>query len=381
MNTTRDLDQLLRDHFGGRADRAVLDGQLDAILLQTANLRQRPGWLAALRSPSMTTQAIAGRVAVPNVVWLAALVALTLAVLLATVFIVGGRPAGPPLNGRLLISRFESGSSIGGSRSSLTPLTLMVATRLSFGRNLHDMAHRSLDGKTILFSESFLNPDMTTTSTGLGRERRRQWLPDPRRSAFVRSAQSLACSAWSPDGTRVLCEGWDYPDPSRNGLYTISSTDGSDLVRVTTPPPDSHEVQGSSSSTQTSGRDIPGTYSPDGTMIAFAGAVAPFTDGTTGIERQDGLMVVNTDGTGRRRVGTLVTGDRAEWSPDGRLILVSSGGRLYSVEVSHWSCDASHDHGSADRPCMKRARSPDGTRIPFGRSGEGRSLYDAPRWH
>ena len=56
MNTTPDFDQLLRTHFGQRADLTVIDRQLDGVLDRTANSRQRPGWLAALRSNSTTTR-------------------------------------------------------------------------------------------------------------------------------------------------------------------------------------------------------------------------------------------------------------------------------------------------------------------------------------
>ena len=117
-----------------------------------------------------------------------------------------------------------------------------------------------------------------------------------------------------------------------------------------TTPPDSNNMYGGYSADETGGRDIPGTYSPDGTMIAFVGAIAPATDGSTGIEaRRDGLMIVNADGTGRHRVGTLDIGDRAEWSPDGRSILVSSQGRLYSVDIVTGSATPLADQGSARR--------------------------------
>lgn len=369
MSTTRDLDQLLRDHFGGRADRTVLDGQLDAILLQSANLRQRPGWLAALRSPSMTTQAIAGRVAVPRVVWLAALVALTLVLILAAAFVAGGRPADPTLNGRILIGQFDE--AVGGT--VIYTVDPDGSHPVQVRPEPLDGARWSPDGKTILLSESFMSVDMTTTSNvsvvnadgG-----------DYRTLSAVGSYAplNLACADWSPDGTRVLCEGWDYADPSRNGLYTISSSDGGDLVRVTTPP-DSHDIHGTFSPAQTGGRDIPGTYSPDGRMIAFAGAVAPFTDGTTEIEQQVGLMVVNTDGTGRRRVGTLVIGDRAEWSPDGRSILVSSQGRLYSVDVATAAATPLTIKDQPDAILGGATWSPDGTRILFGKFGGGEAFY------
>jgi hypothetical protein len=371
MNTTRDLDQLLRDHFGDRADQAVLDGQLDGILLQTADLRQRPGWLAALRSPSMTTQAIAVRAAVPRVVWLAVLVALTLAVLLAAAFVAGGHPAGSPLNGRLLFGRFEAGSSTGGSIFYTVDPDGSHLVQLR--PEVHDSARWSPDGKTVLLSESFENADRTTTYTvSVVNADGSDFRTLPAVGSYA--PLNLACSDWSPDATRVLCEGWDYTDHSRSGLYTIRSSDGGDLVRVTTPP-DSHDMHGSFSPTETSGRDIPGTYSPDGKMIAFAGAVAPATNGTTGIEaQQDGLMVVNTDGTGRRRVGTLVIGDRAEWSPDGRSILVVST-RVYSVDVATGLATPLTIKDQPDARLGTATWSPDGARILFAKFGGGAVFY------
>ena len=106
-------------------------------------------------------------------------------------------------------------------------------------------------------------------------------------------------------------------------------------------------------------------------MIAFVGAVAPFPDGTTDIERQDGLMVVNTDGTGRRRVGTLGDGSRAEWSPDGRSILVSSRG-LYSVDVATGVATRRTIEDQPDACLGGATWSPDGTRILFKKYGGGR---------
>jgi hypothetical protein len=67
---------------------------------------------------------------------------------------------------------------------------------------------------------------------------------------------NLACWAWSPRGTRLACEGWDDVHPTRPaGVFTVRSSDGGDLVRVTANPYGGH--------------DIPGDYSPDGTRIVF----------------------------------------------------------------------------------------------------------------
>ena len=47
---------------------------------------------------------------------------------------------------------------------------------------------------------------------------------------------NVGCMLWSPDGTRLACEGWDDTDPTRNGIYTINASDGGDLQRVTSSP-------------------------------------------------------------------------------------------------------------------------------------------------
>ncbi len=83
--------------------------------------------------------------------------------------------------------------------------------------------------------------------------------------------------AWSPDGERLACEVFGNDDSSLNGIYTIRTSDGRDLSRITTNP---------------GGDDIPGDYSPDGTRMVF-------------IRLEDdtpvGYFVTNVDGSGMRQ--------------------------------------------------------------------------------
>ena len=73
-------------------------------------------------------------------------------------------------------------------------------------------------------------------------------IPDP--------TLNLPCTFWTPDATRLICEGWDDVHPHRAaGLFSISSTDGSDLVRITRNPYGGH--------------DIPADVSPDGSQIVI----------------------------------------------------------------------------------------------------------------
>ena len=44
---------------------------------------------------------------------------------------------------------------------------------------------------------------------------------------------NLVCTVWSPDDRRLACQGWDETKPERGGIYTVRSSDGRDLVRLT----------------------------------------------------------------------------------------------------------------------------------------------------
>lgn len=112
---------------------------------------------------------------------------------------------------------------------------------------------------------------------------------------------------WSPDGTRILAQGWDNTDPSRKGLYTVQSTDGGDLVRLTDPgEPD----------------DYPITFSPDGTKVLLGRTHPPYDH-----HGPMTLMAVGADGSGLVRLNppgttaglTFSTGS-ASWSPDGQQV-------------------------------------------------------------
>jgi Tol biopolymer transport system component len=120
--------------------------------------------------------------------------------------------------------------------------------------------------------------------------------PDPR--------LDLGCFAWSPDGSRLACEGWNDTDTSRNGIYTVRSSDGGDLARVTTSPDGAH--------------DIPTDYSPDGHQIVF-GRGKPQDEA-----KHDEMMVVNVDGSGARALSDQELGP-GRWSPDGKTILSDAG--------------------------------------------------------
>ncbi|MDP9209713.1 MAG: hypothetical protein M3O65_14745, partial [Actinomycetota bacterium] len=158
---------------------------------------------------------------------------------------------------------------------------------------------------------------------------------------------NLGCAAWSPNGARLACEGWDDVNVDRPaGIFTVRSSDGGGLVRVTANPYGDH--------------DILGDYAPDGSRIVFL-RVNP-------LRQQSALFVVNTDGTGLRRLTPWgFAEDAGSWSPDGRWILFSNPeGTLYVVHPDGRGLrQVTVDTGSSRYFAFQPGWSPDGKRIVF----------------
>jgi TolB protein len=160
---------------------------------------------------------------------------------------------------------------------------------------------------------------------------------------------NVACWGWSPDGTRLACETWDETRPNRaSGVFTVDSTDGSDLQRLTRNPFGSG--------------DLLGDFSPDGARYAFV----RFND-----QRRNGnvaIFVVNADGTGVTRLTPwrMNACCSVSWSPDGQRLLFDAEGTLHTMNVdgsgvSHISMDTGEGFAYAFEPSW----SPDGTRFVF----------------
>jgi Tol biopolymer transport system component len=171
-------------------------------------------------------------------------------------------------------------------------------------------------------------------------------LPNPDPDMF------LPCFVWSTDGARLACEGFGN-DPNDNGMYTVHSSDGGGLERVTANP---------------GGEDCPGDYSPNGKRIVFLrlddeGAIV-------------GLFSVKADGEEQPRrltpAGMDLTLACGSWSPQGNEILFAARG----APGARSSIFVVHSDGSDLRQipiascggsvgCLQPVWSPDGQKIVF----------------
>jgi Tol biopolymer transport system component len=204
----------------------------------------------------------------------------------------------------------------------------------------------SPDGTRILIS------DLTTGQPPL-----RPATINPDGTGFVRLDATvdpllhLGCSAWSPDGDRIACQGFTDEEPSEeNGMYTVRSSDGGGLLRLTHARPPG---------------DVPGDYSPDGSRIVFLRSdPSPHACHECGA-----LFVVNTDGSGLSRITPpdFAQGTAGSWSPDGRWILFRGRrGELYVVHPDGRGLRRIALHDGPGRSFVDSASwSPDGTRILF----------------
>ncbi len=160
----------------------------------------------------------------------------------------------------------------------------------------------------------------------------------------------LGCFAWSPDASRLACEGWDDTNPTRNGLYTVRASDGGDVTRLTTSPDGGH--------------DVPGDYSPDGRQIVFSRA------------QHDRLMVVNVDGRGEHTLSDGKVDASGSWSPDGTNILTDAGGSLLLVPVDGGQPSPITIDEATDGRALRPNWSPDGDWIVFSLNVHGASHSD-----
>jgi Tol biopolymer transport system component len=179
------------------------------------------------------------------------------------------------------------------------------------------------------------------------------------------------CGQWSPDARRLACESFGMTDPSRNGVYSIRSSDGGGLTRITSNP---------------GGDDMAGDYSPDGKRLVF---VRADQDGPVGV------FVARLNGSGLRQItppGMLVDFFGGSWSPDGNEILFAArsgadhrlaiwvvdtnGSGLHELPITP-ACGGAFSNPRSTS-CLQPGWSPDGTKIVFTRisaNGTQENIY------
>jgi Tol biopolymer transport system component len=280
--------------------------------------------------------------------------------LLAPIVVTGPAQAKVPgSNGQIVFARFDH--ALGGT---------VIYTVNPDGSHLQELfargaelPHWSPDGSQVAIfccddgmAAHIVNPD-----TGGFRELAP---PDP--------TLEIHCGfAWSPDGQRLACESFGVTDPSRNGIYTIRSSDGGGLTRITSSP---------------GGDDIPGDYSPDGKRLVFL---------RTDQNGQVGLFVVKVNGTGLQQIappGMILDPPGPDafggsWSPSRNNILFvartapdqrraiwvvnADGSWLHQLAITPSCGGAFSDPTSIS--CFYPGWSPDGRKIVFTRvSADGR---------
>ena len=250
-------------------------------------------------------------------------------------------------NGRILFGRFDP--SLGDTVTFTANPDGSDEQQLFTGAS--ESPHWSPDGSEIVLLACLTPPNCDTAAVIVNPDTgsfRGLKMPDP--DLFT------PCFIWSPDASRLACDGFSDADPSRNGIYTIRTSDGSGLKRITSNP---------------TGDDNPIDYSPNGTQIVF-----DRTDPTRPSRANQALFIVNVDGSGLRRITPWgFSDDDGGWSPDGTKIVFGTRSALYVVhpDGSHLTKIPLATAGHAD--AFDAAWSPDGTKIVFS-LGVGSGLAD-----
>ena len=248
-------------------------------------------------------------------------------------------PALPPLPGRLVYGRFGPDgvqlyiANTDGSDELALPEGVELPAWSPTGEKL-SVVGQSPQGLVFV---GLLNPD------GSGYTRFDS--PDP--------TLNLGCGAWSPDATRLACEGWDDDDPTRNGLYTVRASDGGDLARITTHP--------------SGGHDAPGGYTPDGSQIVFVRIDLEDEEHST-------LMVVDAAGGPERELTDTKVGLAAFVSPDGSQILTEADGSLLLVPIEGGDPTPIEIDAPPGSFATRGSWSPDGEHIVFSLALPGSAL-------
>jgi TolB protein len=164
---------------------------------------------------------------------------------------------------------------------------------------------------------------------------------------------NLGPGAWTPDGRRIVVQGWDDTHETSSGMYVVDTADGKHRTRLTQEPPNTN--------------DNPGDVSPDGKTLVFLREQTPGGEATN----VGTLMSMGLQGSSQvRRLGTSsnVGYGSIRFSPDGSRILfqdgrTSSRGALWTIRPDGTALTKVYDDPVlfASHPTW----SPDGSKILF----------------
>jgi Tol biopolymer transport system component len=350
MNSTTDLEQVLRAHFDDHADPTVLDGQLDRIIDRVATVRQRPGWTIPERWLPMS--AISTRLAAaPRMPLRVLVVALLVVALAVSVILVAGAlrrsvppPFGPAVNGLIAYADARGTINVGDPISGVTkeivsgtgnsrPIFSPDGTRIAF------LKVRTAGQSDVVVVRPDGTGATTITTEPLGPVGHLGWSPDSASVVIGNSSGVLDVY----DSTRAAA-------PTRLGTTDASdnfNAQAADLYQ----PPDGRKVlvvrtQAARPALIVANRDGLGEkalvdatrsdyafiylgspqWSPDGSMIAFTGARRDVAEDYL-------AYVMNADGSGLRPLSTAtrpISESNPAWSPDGTRIAV----QRWLVDVS-----------------------------------------------
>jgi Tol biopolymer transport system component len=274
----------------------------------------------------------------------------------------------------------------------LLVLAVLAAAVVALGTGSAAAKPAGTNGKIVVNADSTtgtqpvytVNPDGSDQQLLFDNAEAGQWSPDGRRIALTLFEPSdhtviydvdtgvttdlglsarypdlaLYCGVWSPDGSRLACEGFGQTEGSLNGVYTVRSSDGGDLRRVTSDP---------------NGDDCPSDYSPEGKRLVISRA------SDTSFE----IDTVKLDGSGLKPItppGTDFDFCSGSWSAQGNEILYSAhvpDSERSTIWEVHSDGTGSHEvpvpgcGGLRSDPtsigCQNPVWSPDGRKLMFER--------------
>jgi hypothetical protein len=149
----------------------------------------------------------------------------------------------PGPNGQIAFARVDH--TLGGTVIYTANPDGSHQQQLYFG-DISAFPNWSPDGSQVSIGTPCTDGTETIVDPDSGAFRQFKW-PDP--------TLETDCGHWSADGRRLACVGFGVTDPSRNGIYTIRSSDGRGLTRITS---------------NSGGDDEPGDYSPTGRAWSFS---------------------------------------------------------------------------------------------------------------